>query len=224
MQVINEVFKPLVAALPANGKAISFLKVKGLNHQNPELGFIGKNYPYRYNRKLTLHCGKHGLLHPLSANGYSLWGSDCIVFPLKDELNRVVCLYGQGIENEAGVNNSYLSNRKGLYPHYPSINIPKLLLTNSIINAALLLQHRAIAEAYNVLALDGVGGLTEEHFIAIMLWASRVHGKAGNQTLKDIKAEIFLADDLTNETLRGYYFDKIRLLLPDIVIKQLSTV
>src|SRR5690606_19882515 len=58
-------------------------------------------------------------------------------------------------------------NRKGLYPNYPNPNTKKLILTESIIDAASLLQIKAIADNYSLLGCYGTNGLTEEHQQAV---------------------------------------------------------
>ncbi len=88
---------------------------------------------------------------------------NCIVFPLKDRYNNVVSLYGRSLTK----GHYYTANRKGLYPKYPSPETRKLILTESIIDAATLLQQEEITAEYEILALYGTNGLTEEHNEAI---------------------------------------------------------
>ena len=56
----------------------------------------------------------------------------------------------------------YLKNRSGLYPNYPQAATTTLILTESIIDAATLLQHREITKDYEIVALYGTNGLTAE--------------------------------------------------------------
>ena len=99
--------------------------------------------------------------------GYNATGyqhlKHCIIFPLKDRNNRVVSLYGRSLSK----GHYYTENRKGLYPKYPSPEARKLILTESIIDAATLLQEQEITEEYEILALYGTNGLTSEHKEAI---------------------------------------------------------
>lgn len=108
-----------------------------------------------------------GLLKSRSAGGYTVWAKDCVLFPLKNTDNKIVSLYGRSITNNSDSRHFYLSNRMGLYPGYPSPTTTKLILTESIIDAASLLQQAAIAEQYSILALFGTNGLTDEHTKAI---------------------------------------------------------
>jgi energy-coupling factor transporter ATP-binding protein EcfA2 len=61
----------------------------------------------------------------------------------------------------------YLQNRSGLYPSYPKSETQKLILTESIIDAASLLQQEEIKSKYEILSLYGTNGFTEEHQTAI---------------------------------------------------------
>jgi DNA primase len=60
-----------------------------------------------------------------------------------------------------------LQNREGLYPGYPSLQTKKLILTESIIDAASLLEQKEITSQYSILSLYGTNGLTDEHIKAI---------------------------------------------------------
>jgi DNA primase len=84
---------------------------------------------------------------------------NCIIFPLKDKFNNVVSLYGRSLSK----GHYYTANRKGLFPKYPSAETRKLILTESIIDAATLLQQKEISQEYEVLALYGTNGFTQEH-------------------------------------------------------------
>ncbi len=91
----------------------------------------------------------------------------CIVFPLKDAAGNIVSLYGRSVTGDPERRHFYLTDRQGLYPNYPSPETKKLILTESIIDAASLLQNPTITESHTVLALFGTMGLTTEHRKAI---------------------------------------------------------
>jgi len=99
----------------------------------------------------------------------------CVIFPLRDQQNKIVSLYGRSIlppspvgegRGEAG-KHFYTRNRQGLYPGYPPIAIgadtKQLILTEAIIDAATLLQYTR----YSILACYGTNGFTAEHEQAI---------------------------------------------------------
>lgn len=163
-------------------KARSYLRIKGFQPDDSNIGFIPKNYPGHHDKKLIERCGKHALLHPLSANGYGLWHEDCIVFPLRNKQGEICSLFGQSISPKGQHKPQYLSNRAGLYPGYPSPHNPILLLTPGIPEAALLCTREEEEKKYNILALCSNEGLTPEHQQAILNWsreyASGREGKA----------------------------------------------
>jgi DNA primase len=95
----------------------------------------------------------------------------CIIFPLRDNKNQVSSLYGRSIFDNEGARHFYTGGRKGLYPCYPKSDTTKLILTEAIIDAATLLQLPEITKEYEILALYGTNGLTDEHKQAIKEWA-----------------------------------------------------
>ncbi|HLV93539.1 MAG TPA: CHC2 zinc finger domain-containing protein [Aequorivita sp.] len=90
----------------------------------------------------------------------------CITFPLKNEKGDIVSLYGRSVRSTGG-NHFYSKNRSGLYPGYPNRGTKKLILTESVIDTASLLNNKEITESYALLSLYGTNGLTAEHVHAI---------------------------------------------------------
>ena len=164
----------------------------------------------------------------LSSNiglGYNARGWDrlqqCIIFPLRRQNNRIVGFYGYPI-NQATRDNlpdeqRYVSRRIGFYPRYPDPYTERLLLTQSIVDAALLWQIHPIWDSYTVSACYSSRGLTREQLTGISslraLWevvlffngnsAGRalVH-RVGEQLLK-ARPEIIptVVDSPSNETI-----------------------
>jgi DNA primase len=90
----------------------------------------------------------------------------CITFPLKNEKGDIVSLYGRSVRSTGG-NHFYSKNRNGLYPGYPNRGVKKLILTESVIDTATLLNNKEITESYALLSLYGTNGLTAEHIHAL---------------------------------------------------------
>jgi DNA primase len=139
-----------------------------LDYKLQEAGFISDRYHHQLTKEFLESCVKVGLLKPLPVQGYSVWAKDCVIFPLKNADNKIISLYGRSTTNNEDNRHFYLSNREGLYPGYPKLTTTKLILTESIIDAASLLQQKEIAEAFSVLALYGTNGLTDEHIKAVI--------------------------------------------------------
>lgn len=91
----------------------------------------------------------------------------CVIFPLKDRGSQIVSFYGRSVRDNDKSKHYYLSDRKGLYPNYPPEDTQKLILTESIIDAESLAT-TGINNDYEILALYGTNGLTEEHSSAIV--------------------------------------------------------
>ncbi|NQZ76086.1 MAG: toprim domain-containing protein [Ekhidna sp.] len=128
----------------------------------------------RKDQALIESCIKYGLLldrgHVNNRTGekaYSPFGKSCIVFALRNKQHEVTGLYFRSTINNKNNRHFYLKNRQGLYPKYPSKDTKKLILTESIIDAATLLQQEGITKRYEILALYGTNGLTEEHTEAV---------------------------------------------------------
>ena len=91
----------------------------------------------------------------------------CVTFGLKDKQGKIVSMYGRSVRDNDKAKHYYTANRKGLYPSYPPVETTKLILTESVIDTATLLQIPEITKEYFILALYGTNGLTAEHVNAI---------------------------------------------------------
>jgi len=120
---------------------------------------------------------------------------DCVIFPLKDKQNKVVSLYGRALSK----GHYYTANRTGLYPNYPSSETRILILTESVIDAATLqqTQRNTLPTDFEVLALYGTNGFTQEHTEAvsqlkhlqeIILWFDG--DEAGRKAVEKYKEEL----------------------------------
>ena len=130
-----DVYARLVPALSRSSKARRYLKDRGLS----ELTDVGYNPGTGY-KKLR----------------------QCAVFPLRDESGAVVSLYGRSITDGKG-KHFYTSGRRGLYPSWPAAEVERVVLCESIIDAATLKLHTDEV----VLALYGTNGLGSEHLSAL---------------------------------------------------------
>ena len=140
MEKLEEVFYKMKTNLKQSKTATAYCKQRNLNIEQLEIGYNGRTYK--------------GVLH-------------CIVFPLKDKLNKVVSFYGRSTVNETDKKHYYLKDSTGLYPNYPSNNTEKLIITESVIDAASLLQLPNITKQYEILAAYGTNRLNAEHIEAI---------------------------------------------------------
>ncbi len=166
--VVTKLFKYFTKALPLTKKAVDYLEGRAINYKLHEAGYNSGDWHHKLNEKnFIVSCEQYGLLRPRAAAGFNVWAKDCIIFPLKNQEGKTISLYGRSISNDTDQRHFYLAGRSGLYPGYPKLTTTKLILTESIIDAASLLQQKEIKEQYTVLSLYGTNGLTEEHQKAI---------------------------------------------------------
>ncbi|QHS58201.1 toprim domain-containing protein [Chitinophaga agri] len=90
------------------------------------------------------------------------------MFALRNSGGAISGMYFRSTINDDTQRHYYLKDRRGLYLGYPNSDITKLILTESVIDAATLLQHSKISESYGILACYGTNGLTAEHEAAIV--------------------------------------------------------
>jgi DNA primase len=166
--VLTKAFKNFAKALPLTKKAVEYLQGRSLDYKLHEVGVINNGYHHELTKEFIESLAKFGLLKSLPAKGYSVWVKDCIIFPLKNADNKIVSLYGRSITNNEDSRHFYLAGRTGLYPGYPRLTTTKIILTESIIDAASLTQTLSKGEGFETLALYGTNGLTDEHLKAII--------------------------------------------------------
>jgi DNA primase len=205
--------------------AKEYCKQRNLDLEKLSIGFNGGQFHHGTRRDETLinNCLVVGLLldrNIISKTGekaFNVFGNKSIVFPLKNKENQIVSLYFRSTINEKEAKHFYLKNRSGLYPNYPNPTTKKLILTESIIDCASLLQITEIAENYSLLACYGTNGLNEEIQKAILelpeleeIIFAFDNDNAGNEAIKKYAEEfkqykastIELPNKDINETLQ----------------------
>ena len=174
-QFLGNMYQYFKNAISNSKPAKDYLQSRSLDNKKIEVGYNGGQFHHGARKDETLinQCLEYGLLIDKGNKGrtgetaYTVFGKWCIVFALRNRENKVVSLYFRSTLNEKESKHFYLKNRQGLYPNYPNVNTKKLILTESIIDGASLLQVNQIAENYSLLACYGTNGLTEEHIKAI---------------------------------------------------------
>jgi DNA primase catalytic core len=213
---------------PVAVKPKEYLRARNLNHELLETGYNSGQFHHRgkLDGAETQACVEAGLLVPYkgsvpNATGttYTAFAKDCIVFPLKNNQNQIVGLYGRGIqENKRGSGKHfYLKNRTGLYPGYPKPETTKLILTEAIIDAATLLQIKEITAEHEILSCYGTNGLTEEHLEAIKEWATCPELVEGKEMIF-----FFDGDKAGTEAIRKYH-QELNELLPKVKLSAVDT-
>ncbi|QYH39515.1 DNA primase [Algoriphagus sp. NBT04N3] len=155
--------------------AREYIESRNLDHKQLEIGYNAGQFHHgaRKDESLINDCLKYGILLDLGLKSrtgetaYKPFGKWCIVFALRNPNHEITGLYFRSTLSDKEQRHFYLRDRSGLYPSYPKADTQKLILTESIIDAASLLQQEEIKSKYEILSLYGTNGLTEEHQTAI---------------------------------------------------------
>jgi DNA primase len=173
---LETMFKSFRKGLVNSTPARDYCKQRNLEYSKIEIGFNSGQFHHgeRKSEELINNCLAVGLLldNGLKANNgeiaYNVFGKYSLVFALKNKENEIVSFYFRSILDKENAKHFYLKNRTGLYPNYPNPATKKLILTESIIDCASLLQIDEIINNYSVLACYGTNGLNEEIQNAIL--------------------------------------------------------
>ena len=155
--------------------AQEYIQSRGLEATRLEIGYNTAQFHHgrRRDDQQIAACVQVGLLSPWGTNtreggqAYKPFGKYCIVFALRNSGGEVSGMYFRSTVNDEDQRHYYLKERSGLYPCYPKPDVTRLILTESVIDAATLLQSSEISKSYSILACYGTNGLTAEHEAAI---------------------------------------------------------
>jgi DNA primase len=168
---LERMFTYFKNAVSNSKPAQEYLQSRCIEFRNTEVGYNAGQFHHgaRKDEALIKECLQYGILLDLGMKArtgdtaYKPFGKWCIVFALRNKQNEIVSLYFRSTLQDKEQRHFYLKDRQGLYPHYPPTSTKKLILTESIIDCVTLLQQPEIASKYNLLALYGTNGFTDEH-------------------------------------------------------------
>lgn len=199
---------------PAQG----YIASRGLDHTKTEIGYNAGQFHHgaRKDDQLISGCLSVGLLGESdrkSSTGevaYKPFAKYSLVFALRNGSGEVSGMYFRSTINNSDQRHFYLKDRSGLYPGYPKADTQRLILTESVIDAATLLQHPQIGAQYGILACYGTNGLTDEHLSAI-------------KALSELQELIFAFDgDEAGNNALSKYAVLLREQYPHIIITALQ--
>jgi len=175
VQLLTKMFTYFKNGVHNSKPAKEYLESRRLDYLKTEVGYNSGQFHHgkRKDEELIKSCVEYGLLLDLGNKGrtgnrsYKPFGKWCICFALKNRSHEIVGLYFRSTLGKKDQRHFYLRNRQGLYPCYPGSGTKKLILVESIIDAASLLEQEEIKSKYKVLALYGTNGMTKEHQQAI---------------------------------------------------------
>lgn len=172
---LQRMFTYFKNAIHNSKPAQEYLQKRCLDFKQIEVGYNAGQFHHgaRKDEALIKECLQYGILLDLGMKArtgdtaYKPFGKWCIVFALRNPQNEIVSLYFRSTLNDTEQRHFYLRDRQGLYPHYPKKETKILIIAESIIDTATLLQQENIKSKYEVLSLFGTNGFTEEHQTAI---------------------------------------------------------
>lgn len=172
---LDKMFTYFKNAIHNSKPAKEYLQKRGLDYTKTEVGYNSGQFHHgaRKDESLIQSCIKYGILLDVGIKSrtgnpaYKPFGKWSLCFALKNQDHQITGLYFRSTRDEKKSRHFYLKDRNGLYPHYPPADTKKLILTESIIDAATLLEQENIKNQYEILSLYGTNGLTEEHTKAI---------------------------------------------------------
>lgn len=175
MKDLNSLYQSFETGI-RSAKAVDpklYLKSIGLDFTELRIGFNSGQFHHREEQKIKDHYESLGLLTKSDAGvnqegltAYSVFGRYGIIFPLMDKHNQVVNFFAIRFKMVTP-QEDYL-NQSGLYPCYPNPNTKTLYIVPTILDAASLLQCKALENKEAVLALHD-GKLMPQHIEAINL-------------------------------------------------------
>jgi DNA primase catalytic core len=143
--------------------AKQYYEKRGIDPEKTYTGFLGNRFYHSWNDKLKQSAIGIGLLKENPNGTLSPAFRNCIIFPVKNKQGQIINIYGRSIHDNGQGRHFYLKGKhEGIYPGYPAPQTKKLILCESIIDAASLLQIEAIANTYSIMAAYGTNGITDE--------------------------------------------------------------
>ncbi len=163
--LLTRLFETFERAFLSSKPAKDYAESRGLVHKNTPIGYNTGTFQHSVNlpkgkeQELLAKYEELGLIKK-TATGYNVFGKMCLVFPLRNEQNKIVSLYFRSIVENNALKHFYLKDRQGLYPKYPPKATQKIIICESIIDAVSLKQ--AVDDRYFILANYGTEGGKEQ--------------------------------------------------------------
>ena len=145
--------------------AQTYAAQRGLDVKHLEIGFNDGDLLFAL-PDLRKDARRFGLVKQMRGNKSPAFGSNSLVFALRRGDGSIGGLYFRALHNRHG-KHLYLKQRTGLYPHWPAPDTRRLLIAESVIDAATVLMHPFLSRDFTVLAIYGTSGFNAEHEQAI---------------------------------------------------------
>ena len=212
-QFLQNMFTYFRNAVHNSKPAQEYIKQRNLDSSKIEVGYNTGQFHHgtRKEEVLIQQCLQYGLLSNNDRLGrtgeasYKPFAKLCIVFGLRNKASQLTGLYFRSTINNEESKHFYLKESTGLYPGYPNPDTARLIIAESVIDTASLLQIKAIAADYSLLAAYGANRLTQEMKAAVM-------------ELKQLKEIVFAFDnDEAGNKAAAKYKEELQALLPQVI-------
>lgn len=210
-QFLSHMFTYFRNAVHNSKPAQEYINSRNLDAVRIEIGYNSGQFHHGNRRDATLinNCIATGLLAPWGVNNrkpgevaYKVFGKESICFALRNKNSEITGMYFRSTTGNKDQKHFYLKDSTGLYPNYPNPGTKKLIITESIIDAASLLQIAAVTSEYSVLAAYGTNRLNEEMQLSI-------------RELKNLSEIVFAFDsDEAGNKAAMKYKEELQALLP----------
>jgi DNA primase len=217
-QFLQNMFTYFKNAVHNSKPAQEYIKSRNLDPIKLEIGYNTAQFHHgqRRDEALINNCVAVGLLAPWGVNNrkpdeqaYKAFGKECICFALRNPSNQITGLYFRSTVNNDDAKHFYLKDSAGLYPCYPKQETQKLIIAESIIDAASLLQIEVITKQYSLLAAYGTNRLNDEM-------------KAAITDLKQLTEIVFAFDnDEAGNKAAAKYKEELQQLLPQVTFTKI---
>jgi len=157
--ILTKYYQNSLHAMQRSKKGRAYAASRELDHAQLHIGYCGQDVGKSWNKPLRDNAEKLGLFKI----------RNCLIFPAKDQSGGIVSLYGRAVSASARSRHFYLAGGfRGLYPSWPASDTQTLVLCESIIDTATLLQYPELfSPCTAMLALYGTNGFTGDHEQAI---------------------------------------------------------
>ena len=152
-------------------KPKEYLKCIGLDYNELRIGFNSGQFHHRESQRYKDRFEALGMLTKSDASvnkegltAYTVFGRYGVIFPLVNSLNEIVNYFAIRFEMKTPTE-EYL-NQDGIYPAYPNPLTKRLFIVPTVLDAASLLQSKALENREAVIALHD-GELLPQHLKAI---------------------------------------------------------
>lgn len=157
--VLTKYYQGALHSMQRSKKGQEYATGRSLDYQKLGIGYCSYDVGKTWEEDLQAQAKKLGL--------YQF--KNCLIFPTKDQSGGIASIYGRAVSQSARSRHFYLAGGfKGLYPAWPKSDTRTLVLCESIIDTASLMQYPMLFKPDTaMLALYGTNGFTGDHEQAI---------------------------------------------------------